>query len=70
MCAREPRDTVAMAHRGEAFIKLRATLVSLIDDQRFARRSTVTVSAYDCYAAGRFAITLRRSLIRTKPDVR
>src|SRR6266852_9521319 len=46
MCAREPGDTVAMAQRGEAFIKLRATVVSLVDDQRLARRSTVTIPAY------------------------
>src|SRR2546421_11500165 len=40
--ARPPADTVAKAHRGEAFISLRATRSRLADENRRERRSIVT----------------------------
>src|SRR2546430_15926529 len=42
MCARPPGDTVASAHRGEAFISRRATRWRTADENRRERRSTVT----------------------------
>src|SRR2546422_11420493 len=40
--ARPAADTVAKAHRGEAFISLRATRSRLADENRRERRSIVT----------------------------
>src|SRR5439155_79864 len=42
ICARPPADTVARAHRGEAFINRRATRSSTADENLRERRSTVT----------------------------
>src|SRR5207244_8140745 len=42
ICARLPADTVARAHRGEAFINRRATRSSTADENLRERRSTVT----------------------------
>jgi len=44
MWARPPGDTVARAHRGEAFINRRATRSSVTDENRRDLRSTVTDS--------------------------